>query len=115
MQVHPSPKPRVAFTERTGRHERTVAVPDHLPRLPVKEALAKVTLPLHLNWSDPGRTFDLCDRRQRARLYEIVLREGSPDDIRAYIDGALLVDIWPELVLPRDVRAAWTPIVEAAA
>jgi len=107
-------EPRVVFHEHRGRRGHLVAVPDRLSRLPVHEALATVTLPLHLQWSGPRRTFDLSDRRQRARLYEIVLREGGPDDIRTYIDGALLVDLWPKLVLPRDVRAAWTPIVEAA-
>jgi hypothetical protein len=66
-------------------------------------------------WSSPERAFDLLDRRQRTRLYEIVLREGGPEDILGYVDGALLVDLWPELVLPRDVRTAWTPVVEAAA
>jgi transcriptional regulator with XRE-family HTH domain len=34
--------------------------------------------PLHLNWSEPDRQFKLSDRAQRARVYEIVLREGTP-------------------------------------
>jgi len=33
-----------------------------------------------------------------------VLREGTPEDVLAYIDGALLVDLWDSLVLPRDVQ-----------
>lgn len=37
-----------------------------------------------------------------------------PADILRYIDGALLVDLWPELVVPREVRTAWQPIVEEA-
>jgi hypothetical protein len=40
-------------------------------------------------------------------LYEIVLREGTAEDILAYVDGALLVDAWPELVLPAPIRRAW--------
>jgi hypothetical protein len=55
----------------------------------------------------------LADRRERALTYETVLREGGPRDILAYIDGALLVDQWSELVLPRDIRGMWGPIVEA--
>jgi hypothetical protein len=31
-----------------------------------------------------------------------------------YVDGALLVDLWPELVLPRDLRAAWSPLINQA-
>ena len=32
-------------------------------------------------------------------MYEIVLQEGRPADILAYVDGALLVDLWDDLVL----------------
>lgn len=103
--------PRVTFTQRPSGHGRTVLVPSHLPRLDPAQALATVTLPLHLNWSEPGRTFDLRDRRQRARVYEIVLREGAEDGVLAYVDGALLVDLWPDLVLSRDIRAAWDPVI----
>jgi hypothetical protein len=73
--------------------------------------LAAVELPLHLNWSAPRRVFDLRSRADRARVYEIVLQEGTPADIVAYIDGALLVDLWKDLVLPRAVRSAWAPLV----
>jgi hypothetical protein len=54
------------------------------------------------------------DRRERAWVYEIVLREGTREDILTYIDGALLVDLWDEMVLPRDVRAAWQPLISEA-
>ena len=60
-----------------------------------------------MNWSDPGCTFDLADRRQRARCYEAVLREGMPRDIVRYLDGVLLVDLWHDLVLPRQIRSEW--------
>ena len=49
----------------------------------------------------------LRDRRQRARVYEQVLREGNDDDVRLYIDVDLLLEVWDELFLPRPVRAAW--------
>lgn len=91
-----------------------IPVPSALPRLAPREALAAVRLPLHLNWSDLERTYHLADRRQRARVYEIVLREGGPDDIATYIDGLLLVDLWEELVLPRQIRAAWEGLVRSA-
>ena len=39
---------------------------------------------------------------------------ARPADIAAYIDGALLVDLWDELVLLRDVRDAWAPAIAAA-
>jgi hypothetical protein len=69
---------------------------------------------LHLNWSEPGRVFDLGSRADRARVYELVLQEGRPSDILAYVDGVLLADLWGDLVLPRRVRRVWNPIVQAA-
>jgi transcriptional regulator with XRE-family HTH domain len=107
-------RPRVTFVEQATARGRVVVVPTSLPRLPIQAALAYVTLPLHLNWSDPGRRFDLRDRAQRERVYEIVLREGGPEDILAYVDGALLIDLWEDLVLPREIRAAWAGVVEHA-
>ncbi|WP_214400958.1 hypothetical protein [Pseudonocardia lacus] len=47
-------------------------------------------------------------------MYEIVLREGGPTDILTYVDGLLLTELWPDLVLPQEVRAAWaTPMNQA--
>ena len=76
----------------------------------MRQVLATITLPLHLNWSEPDRQFKLSDRAQRARVYEIVLREGTPGDVLTYIDGALLIDVSDDLVLPRDVRVAWSEV-----
>jgi transcriptional regulator with XRE-family HTH domain len=106
--------PDVDFERRPLARGRVTYVPTALPRLSVAGALARVTLPLRLNWSEPGRVFNLANRVDRARAYEIVLREGAPDDVLAYVDGALLVDLWEELVLPREIRAAWQPLIDAA-
>ena len=103
---------RVEFVERAGERGRTILVPTSLSRLSVAEAMASVVLPLHLNWSAPGRRFVMRDRRQRARVYELVLREGTPNDVLAYVDGALLMDLWDELVLPPSLRSAWAPLVQ---
>lgn len=103
-------EPAIEFREVVGDRGRTIWVPARLPRLPLDRALATVELPLHLNWSDRGRFYDLRQRRQRARVYELVLREGGPSDVRAYIDGALLVDLWDDLVLPTPVRQAWESV-----
>jgi transcriptional regulator with XRE-family HTH domain len=105
---------QVTFTRKPTGRGRWVWVPDQLPRLDVVHALERLRLPLHLNWSAPSREFDLGSRADRARVYEIVLREGRPADILAYVDGALLVDLWDELVLPRAVRSAWAPVIEAS-
>jgi len=102
--------PRIEFRQVATDRGRPIQVPNILPRLPLDRALATVELPLHLNWSDRGRRYDLRDRRQRARVYEIVLREGGPQDVLTYVDGALLVDLWDELVLPVPIRTAWNAV-----
>ncbi|PRZ40840.1 DNA-binding XRE family transcriptional regulator [Antricoccus suffuscus] len=107
--------PAVEFVEIAADRGRRIVVPKVLPRLPVEDALATVKLPVHLNWSDRGRQFDMRDRRQRARVYEIVLREGGPEDVLRYVDGALLVDLWDELVLPAAVRSSWNAVVSGGA
>ncbi|MCB0997522.1 MAG: helix-turn-helix transcriptional regulator [Acidimicrobiales bacterium] len=107
-------EPKVRFREATTARGRPIVVADRLWRLPLARAFADVELPLGLNWSRPGAVFRLSDRRQRARCYEVVLREGTPSDLLEYIDGALLVDLWPDLVLPRELRAAWQPTIDTA-
>jgi transcriptional regulator with XRE-family HTH domain len=107
-------EPRITFYERPLRRGRPVFVADRLWRLPVAEAFADVSLPSTVDWSGSGHVFRLGDRRQRARCYEVVLREGMPADLLRVVDGALLVDGWPDLVLPREVREAWQPVIDDA-
>jgi transcriptional regulator with XRE-family HTH domain len=106
-------EPRIDFVRRDTGRGRTVEVPTRLPRLPAEQALATVILPVQLNWSQPGRTFHLTNRSERARVYEAVLTDGGPEDVLRYVDGVLLVDLWDEMVLPRGVRQEWGPLIEA--
>ena len=108
-------EPTVTFHQVPVRRGRPFVVADRLWRLPIRDSLAEVTLPLGVNWSRPGAVFDLGDRRQRARCYEIVLQEGGADDIRRIVDGALLIDLWPDLIMPSELREAWRHVVETAA
>lgn len=93
---------------------RPYAVPSRLWRLPIEQALRSVNFEEHLWWSGPVRGFDLSDRRQRLRAYEIVLREGGPEDIVSIVDGLLLCELWPQLVLPNELRDAWNPLIARA-
>lgn len=102
---------RVTFTAHAGARGEPFVVPDRLWRLEPTEALATVTLPQHLHWSGKSRTFRLRDRRDRARVYEIVLRGAESTDLMTFIDGALLVDLWDDLVLPAGIRKAWEPVI----
>ncbi len=85
-----------------------MAVPDDLDDPSLVKASGKVALPLHVRWSGPPIVYDLDKRADRARVYEQVLREGTEDDVRYYIDADQLRDLWDELVLPPTVRQAWT-------
>ena len=43
-----------------------------------------------------------------AWMYENVLREAiRVEELRTYVHGPTLVAVWPQLNLPRAVRAAW--------
>jgi len=46
-------------------------------------------------------------RKDRIRVYEQVLREGTEADVLHFIDQDELVDLFDELVLPPRVRQAW--------
>lgn len=86
---------------------RPPAIPDDADDPSVEKASGLVELPLRVQWSGPRRSFDLDDRNDRRRVYELVLREGTEDDVRRFIRLADLEDLWDELVLPDHVRAAW--------
>jgi hypothetical protein len=114
MDAAPTAAHRVHHESRPGR--RALVVTD-LADLsgPVS---GTVELPLWLFWSSPGHAFDLGDPDMRQWLYQTVLREaGRPEDLTRYLDGGMLVALWPELYLPAGVRQAWEeqhPVLRAA-
>ncbi|MCG6494462.1 transcriptional regulator [Kitasatospora sp. A2-31] len=83
-------------------------------RLPTKlaelggPAQGIVELPLHLAWSGLSR-FDLDQPRLQMSCYRIVLAEGMHDDLIAYLNRDVLVDLWPTLrtLVSRDIRETW--------
>jgi hypothetical protein len=68
-----------------------------------------VELSHRLVWqAAPLRRFDLDDPYDLWTVYETVLREAIRyDELRRWLDGPTLIRLWPELILPRGVRAAW--------
>lgn len=93
---------------------RPYAIPSRLWRLEPTVCLRRFDPGSHLWWSGPRRELDLAQRSDRLRAYELVLREGSPNDIEGIVDGVLLCDAWPDLTLPRSLRAAWAPLIPTA-
>jgi hypothetical protein len=66
-----------------------------------------VSLPHHLDWS--GNAEYVLDRPAHiASMYKTVLTEASSvDDLRDWLDRALLVRLWPDLWLPPQLRRLW--------
>ncbi|HVC24445.1 MAG TPA: hypothetical protein VND23_01695 [Acidimicrobiales bacterium] len=91
-----------------GPASRPVAIPDDVDDATLVKASGVVELPLHISWSEPSLTYDLSRRADRLRVYEQVLREGTEDDVRYYVDVVELASVFDELVLPPYVRAAWS-------
>lgn len=95
---------------------RDVPVPGALDELrgPLRGLVA---LSARLFWSGPDPQsvrWDLADPDRRRDLYEIVLVEGTMDDIRDLVNGGELVRLWNQMYLPSWVRAAWRPLIDCA-
>ena len=99
-------------TRTLGPAARPVAVPADLDNPSLPKASGRIELPSHIRWSGQPLTYDLNDRSDRARVYEQVLREGTADDVRFFVDAERLLEPWDELVLPPAVRKAWTGWIE---
>ena len=66
-----------------------------------------MNLPRHLDWSG-NAPYDLDKPARLASMYRTVLNEaGSAEDLRAWIDGRMLAQLWPTLWLPPQLRRLW--------
>jgi len=84
---------------------RPYTVPETLEEL-TGPTRGVVALPIMLAWTG-RREFDITDPDQMARMYKVVLEEGLLDDLRVYINGAMLRQLWPEVRVARRVRQLW--------
>jgi len=66
-----------------------------------------VTLPRHLDWSG-NADYDLSRPARMASMYKAVLTDaGSVADLRTWLNGELLLRLWPTLWLPPQLRRRW--------
>jgi excisionase family DNA binding protein len=66
-----------------------------------------VELPITIDWG-PKRGYDLGRDADRRVVYEMVLQEAADaEEVARYVNGAVLVQVWPRLWLPRRVRQRW--------
>jgi hypothetical protein len=93
-------------TGRTYAENRPYLVPDTLDELAGPVAGA-VRLPFRLDWTERTE-LHLDDPAERNMLYERVIREATRvDDLRAYLNGLVLREVWRQLFLPMRVRRNW--------
>lgn len=104
--------PVLDFEQHVDRRGKPFFVPNQLPQLSPTVSLARVVLPKHVSWSGPQETWNLADRNQRLLAYQLLLAEGEPLDIAAFVDGSLLIDLWSEMFLPVEIRVAWQPLID---
>ncbi|GAA2655717.1 hypothetical protein Adu01nite_51040 [Paractinoplanes durhamensis] len=66
-----------------------------------------ITLPRHLDWSGHAE-YDLSRAARLSSMYKVVLTEaGSVDDLCTWLNGELLLRLWPTLWLPPQLRRRW--------
>jgi hypothetical protein len=98
----------LARFRRYGGWSRPVALPEAIDTLdgPVHGI---VTLPLRVfsSGAGPAQRFDLDDEMARRELYEIVLTEGTVEDVQRLLNVDELRRLWAGLYLPPHVRHAW--------
>jgi hypothetical protein len=99
-----------AFGPRRGGWRRPVALPDDLAELR-GPLTGTVRLPLRIYASGlgPARSFDLSNEAELIELYEIVLTDGTAEDVCRYINREELRRLWRRLWLPPHVRHVWEP------
>jgi hypothetical protein len=95
-----------------GPAARPVAIPEKFDVRGTPKASGIVTLPFNVRWSDPVVAYDMDVRKDRIRVYEQVLREGTEADVLLFIDPDELVELFDELVLPPKVRQTWEELFE---
>ena len=105
-------QPRVTFGE-VKAGSRTYLVPDQLWRVDPPDCFAPLTI------DDDGRRRDvqLRHREGRVEAYAWLLTHGDETQLFEHVDGALLVDAWPDVAphLPNQLRKLWGPLVFHAA
>jgi hypothetical protein len=100
----------IQLIDASGRRRgwrRPVAIPDDIDHPTLTKAHGVVELPVHVYWSSPEGVWDLDDERQRIQVYQLVLTEGTDDDVRLFIKLDELLSLWPRLYLSPYVRQAW--------
>jgi hypothetical protein len=91
---------------RTYAENRPYLLPETLGEL-TGPVTGVIQLPSRLDWSERTE-FHLEDPAERNVMYERVIREATRiDDLRSYLNEAVLRQTWSRLFLPTRVRRNW--------
>jgi hypothetical protein len=89
---------------------RPVSLPADLAELrgPLT-GMVQLPLGVYASGQGPARRFDMTNEVERIELYEIVLTDGTAEDVCRYVNREELLRLWPRLWLPPHVRRVWEP------
>lgn len=108
-------QPRVSFIEHPAppgfRFPFTVA--DRLWRLEAPACFRTIKFFDLIDDDNDKIWWDLSARADRKLVYERLLTFGSEPYLVLYLDGALLIDLWPEMDVPEPMRIHWAAVIEA--
>jgi transcriptional regulator with XRE-family HTH domain len=108
-------KPMVFFDLIDDPEVGSFVVPDRLWSVPMPGCFSRVQVLKYIFHTDEHQVWDLSDPTERIAYYELVLRHGLGDMLLDSVDGLLLIQAWPHMNLPDVIRAAWQPVIDAAA
>jgi hypothetical protein len=94
---------------------RPVSLPADLAELrgPLTRVV-RLPLGVYASGQGPARRFDMSNEAERIDIYEIVLADGTAEDV-CYVNRGELLRLWPRLWLPPYVRQVWEPRLGVAA
>ena len=105
--------PRVEFFYGELPNGSTFFVPDRLWSVPPPLCFARMRLTGYEAIGEKP-VWDMSKRADRIGFYSLLLVHGTPEMIERAVDGALLVDVWRYLKLPKQIREAWAHLIENA-
>jgi len=108
-------QPRVNFTEHPAPpgFRFPFTVPDRLWRLEAPMCFRTIKFFDLIAEDNDKFWWDLSVRSDRKPVYERLLTYGSDAFLALYLDGALLVDLWPEMDVPEPMSTHWAAVIDA--
>ena len=108
-------QPRVSFTEHPTPpgFRFPFTVPDRLWRLEAPACFRTIKFFDLIDEENDKFWWDLSLRTDRRLVYERLLTLGSEPYLVLYLDGALLIDLWPEMDVPEPMRTHWAAVIDS--